>query len=63
MSKIENYIFSILLFVLTVSIGMLGWFLVDLNNRVRAYEEETHITILKEMRADIKSIKAALNVP
>ena len=42
--------------------GMLGWFLADLNNRVRAYEEETPITILTEMRVDIKSIKAALKI-
>ena len=63
MARIENYIFSFLMFVLTISIGMLAWFLVDLNNRVRAYEEETPITILTEMRADIKSIKTALKIP
>lgn len=61
--KTANYIFSAFMFLLTIAVGMLGWFLIDLHSRVRAYEEETPITILKEMRADLKDIKAALKIP
>ena len=61
-SETKNLLLSSFLFILTITMGMLGWFLADLNNRVRAYEEETPITILTEMRVDIKSIKAALKI-
>mgnify|MGYP001612239640 CR=1 FL=1 len=60
--KTANYIFSAFMFILTVTVGMLGWFLVDLHSRVRAYEEETPIIILREMRDDIKLIKSALKI-
>ena len=60
--KTANYIFSAFMFILTITVGMLGWFLVDINGRVRAFEEETPITILKEMREDLKDIKRVLNI-
>lgn len=61
--KTANYIFSAFMFILTITVGMLGWFLVDLHSRVRAFEEDAPVAILLEMRQDIKDIKTALKIP
>ena len=53
---------QLFLYALSLVVAMLAWFLVDLNYRVRAYEEETPIIILQEMRDDIRAIKKALHV-